>query len=274
MKPTYIAAASSFVLALTLAGPVVADELPIQAQEQQKPQLEIEKSGDEAVGTGQVQYEGESGKAEGKTSTTAGDITGTEVVNQAGDEIGEVEEIVRDKETGSFHAVVSVGGFLGIGDKQVAIALDDLKLRDEQLLISLDSTEEQLKAYPAYEEARYEKVKDEQLVDLSSTGSQTAGVTVSSFSELDADGDGYLSKDEVAKRTAVIDQWDRIDKNQDDRVDSAEFAAFEAKDRDTKPFSHEGKPGETVPGNPYKPKEPSGQGGMRPEGSDSGSRGY
>ena len=119
-----------------------------------------------------MQYEVESGKAEGMTSKTAEDITGTDVVNSAGDEIGEVEKIDRDKETGSLHAVVSVGGFLGIGDKKVAIALDDLQLRNEQLLISLASTEEQLKAYPAYEETRYEEVEDDQLVDLGSAGSE------------------------------------------------------------------------------------------------------
>ena len=260
MKTTYIAAASSFVLALSLACPVVADEQPTRGDEQQKPQLDIEKSGDEAVGSGQVQYEGESGKAGGMTSKTAEDITGTDVVNSAGDEIGEVEQIVRDKETGSLHAVVSVGGFLGIGDKKVAIALDDLQVRNEQLLISLASTEEQLKAYPAYEETRYEEVEDDQLVDLGSAGSENAGIEVRSFSELDADSNGYLSKEEAGERTAVINQWDRIDKNQDDRIDRAEFAAFEAKDRDMKPSAPEGKSG-TVPGNPDKTMEPPGQGG-------------
>ena len=265
MKTTYIAAASSVVLALTLAGPVVADEQPTRADEQQKPQLDIEKSGDEAVGTGQVQYESEHGNAAGMTSKTAEEITGTEVVNPAGDEIGEVEEIVRDKQTGTLHAVVSVGGFLGIGDKEVAIALDDLKLKNEQLLTSQASTEEQLKAYPAYEEDRYEEVEDEQLVDLGSTGSETTGVAASSFKELDADSNGYLSKDEAAERTAVINQWDRIDKNQDDRIDRAEFAAFEAKNHDMKPSAPEGKSG-AVPGNPDKTMEPSGQGGgMQPE---------
>jgi PRC-barrel domain len=261
MKPTYIAAASSFVLALALAGPVVADEQQNQDQERQKPQLEIEKSGDESpVGTGQLQHKGETDEPKGMTSTSAGDITGTKVVNDAGDEIGEVEEIVRDKETGKLHAVVSVGGFLGIGDKKVAIAMDDLELQDEQLLSSLASTEEQLNAYPAYEEARYEEVADEQTVDLGSIGSETAGVAETSFSDLDADSDGYLSKEEASDRTVVTKQWDRIDMNQDDRIDQAEFAAFEA-GHAKEPPAHEGKSGETVPGkNPRQNKEPYGQG--------------
>ena len=165
MNPTYIVTASSFVLALTLGSPVVADKQPTQAQEQQEPHLEIEKARDESTeDTGQLKRSGE--RAEGMTSKTAGAITGTKIVNNASDEIGVVEAIVRDKKTGTLHAVVSVGGFLGIGDKKVAIAFDDLKFQDGELLISIASTEEQLKAYPAFKEAQYEEVADKQFVDL------------------------------------------------------------------------------------------------------------
>ena len=228
MKPTYIAAVSSIILGLAFALPAGAEGQSQQSREQQQ-QMETGKSTNESM-TGSQQGRNPSGTAEpaGNKTMSAEDITGTKIVNNAGDEIGEVEQIVRDKNTGELYAVVSVGGFLGIGDKKVAISVDDLKSQDEKLLSQLASNEEQLKAYPEYDETMYGEVADEQLVNLDQAGSgATAGVAESSFSELDTDSDGYLSKEEIRGHTEVSRQWNRIDANQDDRVDEAEFAAFE-----------------------------------------------
>jgi hypothetical protein len=97
---------------------------------------------------------------------------------------------------------------------------------------------------------------------VDSIGSETAGVAETSFSELDVDSDGYLSKEEASERTVVTKQWDRIDKNQDDQIDQAEFAAFETGHAKEPPVP-EGKSSETVPGkSPRQNKEPYGQGGM------------
>jgi sporulation protein YlmC with PRC-barrel domain len=228
MKSASIVTITSFVLALLLAAPATADEQQTQAQSPaQKPQLEIEKSGSvrpsgsgsvtghesERVGTGQAQPVGEVAP-ERTTAAPVEDITGMNVVNTAGDEIGEVDEIVRDKETGKLSAVISVGGFLGIGDKDVAIPLDELQLQGEQLLAPLAGTEEQLKSRPAYEEARYEELPEEQIVQLgpkqgeasgSAMGKGSAAQTL--FSALDANSDGYLSKQEASESAVVSEHW-------------------------------------------------------------------
>ena len=58
----------------------------------------------------------------------ASNIIGTNVVNPDGDKLGDVKEIVIDPRTGKVaYAVVSFGGFLGMGTKLFAIPFSALK---------------------------------------------------------------------------------------------------------------------------------------------------
>lgn len=50
-------------------------------------------------------------------STALGKLKGKEIVNAAGDEIGEVDNVVRGVSDREEHTIVSVGEFLGIGEK-------------------------------------------------------------------------------------------------------------------------------------------------------------
>ncbi len=80
-------------------------------------------------------------------------LVGTKVFNSAGDNIGNIEDIVL-KPDGSLDAVViSVGGFLGIGDKYVAVPFDNLKISRDSAAIKIvtEGTKESLKALPAYQ---------------------------------------------------------------------------------------------------------------------------
>jgi hypothetical protein len=47
------------------------------------------------------------------------------------------------------------------------------------------------------------------------------------FSQLDVDGSGKLSKGEAAGTSGLLSEWDRADRNADNRIDRAEFSAFE-----------------------------------------------
>jgi sporulation protein YlmC with PRC-barrel domain len=85
---------------------------------------------------------------------TAGDLIGKSVVNQEGEEVGEIQDIVIGADDKAVQAIVSVGGFLGIGDKNVAVAFDELQQQDEEsVLLTSGATVEELKQRPAYDEA-------------------------------------------------------------------------------------------------------------------------
>jgi hypothetical protein len=98
----------------------------------------------------------------------ADDIDDTNVVNSAGDSIGEVDHVVRSTQDNRLYAVISVGGFLGVGEKHVAIPLKDLQMRDDKLWAPRSAgTKEQLQSHPEYDESRYKKVSDDLQIDRS-----------------------------------------------------------------------------------------------------------
>ncbi len=80
-------------------------------------------------------------------------IVGSKVYNNANENIGSVEDIVLKPDGSMDEVVLSVGGFLGIGDKYVSVPFSDLKItRDgSSLKITTNGTKESLKALPAYE---------------------------------------------------------------------------------------------------------------------------
>ncbi len=54
-----------------------------------------------------------------------------------------------------------------------------------------------------------------------------AGGATGGFKALDADADGYISQQEAAASQGLSDAYGSLDQNQDGKLDSAEFSAFE-----------------------------------------------
>ena len=48
-----------------------------------------------------------------------------------------------------------------------------------------------------------------------------------SFQELDRDDKGYVTREEVEHIPGLLEQWDELDVNQDERLDELEFSQFE-----------------------------------------------
>jgi sporulation protein YlmC with PRC-barrel domain len=89
----------------------------------------------------------------------AEEIVGKTVVNQQGEEIGEVDDVVIDQASQQHLAVVDVGGFLGLGEKSVAVSFDQLHLADDGRIRS-DLTRETLESQPEYDPAHYGEAAD------------------------------------------------------------------------------------------------------------------
>jgi putative membrane protein len=84
---------------------------------------------------------------------TANDLIGQSVVNQNGDNVGEIYDIVLNPSDQAVLAVVSVGGFLGLGEKNVAVPFEQLQPGENETILMSTATEGELKALPEYDEA-------------------------------------------------------------------------------------------------------------------------
>jgi len=86
------------------------------------------------------------------TLIAAEKVNGTNVYSPSGDKLGSVEDIMIDKVSGkAIYAVMSFGGFLGIGDKHHPLPWSSLKYdkSKEGYVVNLDK--KTLEGAPSYE---------------------------------------------------------------------------------------------------------------------------
>ena len=106
---------------------------------------------------------------------TADQLEDKKVVNNTGEEIGEVEKIVRSKDDNKLHAVVEVGGVLGMGEKEVAMPLSELSMQNDQLMSAQATSREQIESKSEYKEDQYEELSENEQIDRSEFAAFEAG---------------------------------------------------------------------------------------------------
>ena len=108
----------------------------------------------------------------GMTEATAGDISadtliGTTVYGAGDENVGSIADVIMSTDGQVDAVTVDVGGFLGIGAKQVALDLDNLAFMrdgDGDLHLYTSLTKEQLEAQPEYDAATFADTRDRQLL--------------------------------------------------------------------------------------------------------------
>ena len=100
-----------------------------------------------------------------KATFLASAIIGSSVYSPSDESVGDVNDLVI-KPTGEIEAVVvGVGGFVGIGEKNVAIALNRFTMEPTEDLATtklvLNATKEELQAAPAFKSAYVQKLDQE-----------------------------------------------------------------------------------------------------------------
>ncbi|HEX2867617.1 MAG TPA: PRC-barrel domain-containing protein [Ignavibacteriales bacterium] len=92
-------------------------------------------------------------------------ITGDDVKNTMGEDLGKIEEIMIDVNSGRIaYVVLSFGGFLGIGDKYFAIPWESLRLSTEEHAFYLDVPKEKLENAPGFDKDNWPDNPDQQFV--------------------------------------------------------------------------------------------------------------
>ena len=83
-------------------------------------------------------------------------LIGRNVKNMQGDTIGEIKSIYLDKAGKVDSVMVGVGGFLGVGEREVRLAWKDLTVSNNGEMVSVNMTKDQLKAQPEYKYGKAE----------------------------------------------------------------------------------------------------------------------
>ncbi|MGQ0671533.1 MAG: PRC-barrel domain-containing protein [Hyphomicrobium sp.] len=92
-------------------------------------------------------------------------LKGVKVLSMAGETIGDVNDVVITPNGGVAAVIIGVGGFLGVGEKNVGVPMSAVQFSTDasgSRIAKLDATKEQLQAAPAYagEKTALEKVQD------------------------------------------------------------------------------------------------------------------
>lgn len=94
------------------------------------------------------------------------EIMGLDVVNRQNEDLGDIEDVVIDVQSGKIrYAAISVGGFLGIGDKLIAVPWKSLNIQrtgddDYQVVFNID--EARLRSAPGFNQDNWPDFANEQ----------------------------------------------------------------------------------------------------------------
>jgi hypothetical protein len=80
-------------------------------------------------------------------------VVGSAVVNEANETVGTVDDLIVTPSEKVPFAVLSVGGFLGMGTKYVVVPYSSLQVRDKKMMLP-DATKDSLKALPCRQASR------------------------------------------------------------------------------------------------------------------------
>ena len=127
-----ILASSSLAFAQTTPTPAPAPETPPAARTQDGQSMWYSHQADEM---------------------RASKLIGTKVVNTANETVGDINEIILSKDGKIAAVVVGVGGFLGMGEREIAVDFNSIrKSRDSNnnLVLTMNASKDSLKAAPAW----------------------------------------------------------------------------------------------------------------------------
>lgn len=125
MRTTFLAAA---LLSTALAGTAYAQTAP----QSSTPAAPAAKSTTTTTSSGD--------KMMLKDSWRASKLIGLDVHNEANEKLGEINELIVDKQGKINAVVIGVGGFLGMGEHDIAVTMDKLKFVETPMRTSSNTT--------------------------------------------------------------------------------------------------------------------------------------
>jgi sporulation protein YlmC with PRC-barrel domain len=97
-------------------------------------------------------------------------LIGATVFDGQGEEVGKIKDILFDTSGTATGVVLSVGGILGVGAKEVGLNWEEIDVRPQPELVRVNYTKEQLEAVPAF--------KTQETLDAESQANAPVGGTI------------------------------------------------------------------------------------------------
>ena len=111
-------------------------------------------------------YSSNNGDGPGPQLMGADTLIGNDVYSQNEEDLGDIKEIMLDTNTGKVsYAVLSYGGFLGMGEKLFAVPWEALKLDTENKRFVLNVDSEKLESAPGFDKDNWPNMADEKWAD-------------------------------------------------------------------------------------------------------------
>ena len=98
---------------------------------------------------------------EASATLTAEDLIGADLRNMNGKDLGSVDDLVMGKNGAMSYLIVSHGGFLGIGDKQIAVPFESAKISQDGDVVYINATEESLEKAPSFDRSDRSWLEDD-----------------------------------------------------------------------------------------------------------------
>ena len=80
-------------------------------------------------------------------------ILGKSVYNDKNEKVGDVDDLIIAPDSSISYAIIGVGGFLGLGERQVAVPVNRFKHTEGRIVLP-DATKDALQAMPSFQYAQ------------------------------------------------------------------------------------------------------------------------
>jgi sporulation protein YlmC with PRC-barrel domain len=94
---------------------------------------------------------------DGSKAILASNFIGSTIYSSANENVGDINDLVFDADSKVNAVVIGVGGFLGMGEKDVAVPLEKITMTKDENGVNrfvISATREQLEAAPAFDKTR------------------------------------------------------------------------------------------------------------------------
>lgn len=142
---------------VAVTGPNEVTDAEITTEEPLERRAVGEESGDPAGA------QAESGRSPSQDASIddvqAAELVGRALKTRDGEEVGEILGVARSREDQQLHALVDVGGLLGLGERTVSIPLETAQI-DQEGDVETQMSREEIESMEAYDETQFASIDD------------------------------------------------------------------------------------------------------------------